>query len=177
MRDRKGITPAVAVALLLVVAIAVSSAIVYSVTRSTPTTTEKAPTATFSVEISKKGAMGYGYIHIRQISGDPIPTSDVKIIFSAKSNTTTVQPGLNYMFVSYDTSDPPLAVSGTESNGTSPSYTKPKFSLTFKFVTAGGNEIPMAGILVELYNVTGHSLLGSGSVSYTHLTLPTTERV
>lgn len=79
MRDRKGITPAVAVALLLVVTVAITSAIVYSVTRSTPAAQEKPPQATFYCEI--KSGTG-GYIMLKQVSGDAINTEDIKLMFA-----------------------------------------------------------------------------------------------
>ncbi|RLI31620.1 hypothetical protein DRO51_03550, partial [Candidatus Bathyarchaeota archaeon] len=87
LRDKKGLAPAVAVSILIVITVAVVAGIGYVVSSISSMPVET-PKGVFSVEISKTGAMGYGYMHMREISGDPIKTSDLKIVFEAKGVRT-----------------------------------------------------------------------------------------
>ena len=153
LKDKKGLTPAVAVALLIVITVAVVAGIGYVVTSITSTPKE-APKGVFSVEISKTGAMGYGYVHIREVSGDPIPTSDLKIVFEAKGVRTEVTPNQTYAFYAYGS----VSGSKTETSGTG----SQTINVNCKFKTAGGEDIIMSGILVRIYNETGNALLKEG---------------
>jgi FlaG/FlaF family flagellin (archaellin) len=96
--SRKAIAPAIAVALLLAVTIALVAAVGYATSNVTPSA-EPAPQGVFEVEVSKLGgAMCGGEVRIRQYSGDPIDTQNIKLKFVAKGVATEVTPNGNNTF-------------------------------------------------------------------------------
>jgi hypothetical protein len=99
-KSKRAITPAIAVALLLGITVALVAAVGYSATSATPDILQSNKKGTFDVTIRKTGgAMATGDIIIREISGDSIPTSDLQIQCVAKGVTTTLKPvGNNTMF-------------------------------------------------------------------------------
>ncbi|MCD6530045.1 type IV pilin N-terminal domain-containing protein [Candidatus Bathyarchaeota archaeon] len=151
LKDKKGLTPAVAVALLIVITVAVVAGIGYVVTSITSTPKE-APKGVFSVEISKTGGMN-GYVHIREVSGDPIPTSDLKIVFEVKGVRREVTPNQIYAFYAFGS----VRGSKAEASGTG----NQTINVNCKFETATEN-ITMSEILVRIYNETGNALLKEG---------------
>jgi len=154
LKNRKGLAPAVAVALLIVITVAAVAGIGYVVTSITATPKE-APKGVFSVEISKTGGgMGGGYVHIREVSGDPIQTSDLKIVFEAKGVRTEVSPNQTYAFYA------PGSISGSMTNMSSTGNQTINV-VGCKFQTATEN-VTMSGILVRIYNETGNALLKEG---------------
>jgi FlaG/FlaF family flagellin (archaellin) len=96
-KSRKGIAPAIAVALLLAVTIALVAAIGYSATLVTPSA-DAAPQGVFDVEIFAMGPGMGGFVRMRQYSGDAIDTGDMKLVFTAKGNRTEVLPNTNNTF-------------------------------------------------------------------------------
>jgi FlaG/FlaF family flagellin (archaellin) len=102
-KNKKGIAPAIAVALLLAVTIALVAAIGYSATLVTPSAAASTPEAVFDVEIAKSGScMGGGHVKIRHFSGDTIDTSNIKLKFVANGVTTEVLPTGNNTFMRID---------------------------------------------------------------------------
>jgi FlaG/FlaF family flagellin (archaellin) len=97
--SRKAIAPAIAVALLLAITIALVAAVGYSVTNVTPTSTT-APQGTFDIDITKHAgtSMFTGAMTIKQISGDAIDTSKLKLKFTVNGETSTVLPNSNNTF-------------------------------------------------------------------------------
>ncbi|MEM1524944.1 MAG: type IV pilin N-terminal domain-containing protein [Nitrososphaerales archaeon] len=156
VRAKAGITPIIATALLLVISITAVTLIAYTAT-SLSITPKKAPNAIFAVEISKTGSMGYGYIHIEQKAGDPVKSSDLKIIFNAKGVRSEVILGMNYMFVAQgDNADISGSITSTPST-----YAPAEITVTCKF-NKDGKDILMPNILVRLYNKTENTLLKEG---------------
>ncbi|MCW4024484.1 MAG: type IV pilin [Candidatus Bathyarchaeota archaeon] len=98
--SKKALIPAIAVALLLAITIALVAAVGYAVSTTTPTTSSQKPiSATFDVTISKAaGSFFYGDMRIRQLSGDPVDTANLKLTFTAQGVTTTITPGENNTF-------------------------------------------------------------------------------
>ncbi|MCX8176023.1 MAG: type IV pilin [Candidatus Bathyarchaeota archaeon] len=93
--NKKAISPAIAAALLLAITIALVSAIGYVATNTT-TAVEKAPQGVFNVQITKD----FGFL-IRQISGDPIYTGNLKLVVEAKGVRTETVPNTNNTFYGY----------------------------------------------------------------------------
>jgi len=151
LRDKKGLAPAVAVSILIVITVAVVAGIGYVVSSISSMPVET-PKGVFSVEISKTGAMGYGYMHMREISGDPIKTSDLKIVFEAKGVRTEVVPGQTYAFYGY-------SMRGSVENKTGTSQT---INVNCIFEYQGSKNITMPNILVRIYNETAGTLLKEG---------------
>ncbi|RLI02838.1 hypothetical protein DRO30_01965, partial [Candidatus Bathyarchaeota archaeon] len=151
LRDKKGLAPAVAVSILIVITVAVVAGIGYVVSSISSMPVET-PKGVFSVEISKTGAMGYGYMHMREISGDPIKTGDLKIVFEAKGVRTEVVPGQTYAFYGY-------GVRGSVENKTDTSQT---INVKCIFEYQGSKNITMSNILVRIYNETAGTLLKEG---------------
>lgn len=93
LKDSKAVSPVIGVMLMLVVTVILAAA-VSSTSSGLMKSTDKAPTAVFDVKLSQgdyDSLMG-AYIDsltIKQVTGDSIPTSDLKII--------TVNPNTNGM--------------------------------------------------------------------------------
>ncbi|GEM_PF-6586099 len=104
----RGVTPAVSTAILIAIAIAATAIIAYMINQQTGKLPEKTPSTTFTIEISKAGAMGYGYMHIKHVSGDPVKSGNMRIIVETKSRRVLIEPGraLTWALTSITTSDP-----------------------------------------------------------------------
>jgi len=109
LRNRKALSPAIAVALLLAITIALVAAVSYAATNATPST-ETAPQGVFNVEISKTA----GYIRMREISGDAIFTGNLKLVFDVNGVRTETLPDEKNTFYGYGAYDVTNATSGSD---------------------------------------------------------------
>jgi len=120
--DEKGASPVIGVMLMVVVTVILAAA-VSSYSSGMISTTSAAPTATFDVRMEKDmdctGMPGFtqSYISIKEITGDSIPTKDLKIItIDSGGNVTEVLP--NSGNTNYDYGSGPIT-------GTSPYWNNP----------------------------------------------------
>ncbi|MGP3667747.1 MAG: type IV pilin [Candidatus Bathyarchaeota archaeon] len=93
--DKKALSPAIAVALLLAITIALVAAVSYTATNLN-TTPERSPQGVFAVQVTKD----FGLV-IRQVSGDPIYTGNLKLIVEAKGVRTETVPNKNNTFYAW----------------------------------------------------------------------------
>lgn len=97
-KSRKALSPAIAIALLLGITIALVAAVGYSTSMVTPTI-ESSPQAAFAVSIQKNGgAMADGTIKIKELSGSAIPTQNLKLRFVVNGIATETIPNQNNTF-------------------------------------------------------------------------------
>ena len=91
--DEKAVSPVIGVMLMVVVTVILAA--VVSSFASDVGTTEKAPVMSLSCEITQgQGEMADG-ITIRHVSGDSVPTRDLKIITVFENNVTETLPNVN----------------------------------------------------------------------------------
>ena len=120
IEDIKGVSPVIGVMLMIVVTVILAAA-VSAYSSGMVSTTSIPPTATFEVKIEKDviGDMGFplSYMSIKEITGDAIPTKDLKIItIDAGGIVTEVLPNSgNTDYKAY----------GTKVTGTSPYWNNP----------------------------------------------------
>jgi len=124
--DCKAVSPVIGVMLMLVVTVLLAAA-VSSYTGSLQTE-KPAPSAVFDVKIVKNGTTSMGkvsYMEIKQISGDKIPTKDLKIITynpdAHGTKTIEVLPcsgNTHYYYTYYNSTS--MEWDGKWKNGTSP---------------------------------------------------------
>ncbi len=100
--NKKALSPAIAIALLLAITIALVAAVGYSTTMVTPTVSQT-DQAVFDVKILKTGgAMANGEIKIKELSGSAIATSDLELRFIANNVVTDVVPtGNNTLYMNW----------------------------------------------------------------------------
>ena len=89
----RAVSPVVGVMLMLVVAV-VLAAVVNSFAGGLAGTQEKAPAAAFETTIYKSPApyLGCEMVEIKYLSGEPLDTSKLKIVFEHEGNVTEVLP-------------------------------------------------------------------------------------
>ena len=93
IRYRKGVSPVVGVMLMLVVTV-ILAAVVNSFAGGLAGTQEKAPAAAFETTIYKSPSpyLGCQMVEIKYLSGEPLDTSKLKIVFEHEGNVTEVLP-------------------------------------------------------------------------------------
>jgi len=89
LKDERAVSPVIGVMLMVVVTIILAA--VVSGFASDMGTTEKAPSASFSVDITKSGTGMADHVMITQLAGPSINTTDLKALFTFDGTTTEVE--------------------------------------------------------------------------------------
>jgi len=103
-KSRRAVSPVVGVMLMLIVTVIIAAA-VHSYASSLATTTSKAPSGTWDVKIKNSGYWKDSGIWLTYLSGDPVPSKDIKIVMIHKNNITEAIPNtvnVHYNFTKED---------------------------------------------------------------------------
>lgn len=96
LKDSKAVSPVIGVMLMLVVTVILAAA-VSSTSSGLIKSTDSAPTAVFDVECVKDvdsmmSGITTSYLQIKEVTGDSIPTKDLKIVITANGTITETLP-------------------------------------------------------------------------------------
>lgn len=159
LKDSKAVSPVIGVMLMLVVTVILAAA-VSSTSTGLMKSTDAAPTAVFDVECVKDvEAWGYllSYIQIKEVTGDSIPTNDLKIVITANGTVTETLPNNN--LANYENIDYP----GYPTTGSAPYWNNGVNYFGAPEVNFGNYTLKsgVAMIADEYSNYDGTSPLGS----------------
>jgi hypothetical protein len=183
-QNKKALSPAIAIALLLSITIALVAAVGYSATVVTPSVSTTTPQGIFNVNIYKDSG-----VVIKEISGDKIASSDLTFKFVANGVETVVNPaGNNTIYLNWAVFNPGLWTNGTNPNtwgrylGISNDYFElneadgntyyigPEFELN----NTDGSPKPVTGVGVQitdaLFPIIDHATieLGTSGITFDH---------
>lgn len=120
-KDTKAVSPVIGIMLMLVVTVILAAA-VSSTSTGLMKSSEAAPMAVFDVKVVKDVEDRWGnvisYIQIKQVTGDSIPTNNLKMVVTANGTITETLPNSN--LVNYENT-----VWGTITTGSAPFLNNP----------------------------------------------------
>jgi len=93
-KSRRAVSPVVGVMLMLIATVIIAAA-VHSYASSLATTSSKAPSGTWDVKIKNSGYYADSGIWLTYLSGDPVPSKDIKIVMIHENNITEAIPNTN----------------------------------------------------------------------------------
>ncbi len=143
-KDSKAVSPVIGVMLMLVVTVILAAA-VSSTSTGMMKSTDAAPTAVFDVECVKDVDASFGmgvtasYLQIKEITGDSIPTDDLKIVITANGTITETLPGSGNIDISDNGH-------GTAVNGSAPYWNNPAVGFAGDAAVDFGNYTVKPGV-------------------------------